>query len=701
MKRTQEVGKVMIERKNKTIIPFLVRLSFLLSSVPLLSIRFLKLHRFNIETSYRNEIAHYLEFQDDAQGNTTEVPATNLQVDDIPATERPLSTVPREFHQQALDLVETRRLLAREKILEARWGMRGIGYLYSQKKMILASYQDKPGHLIIQNVYRNPDGTCYPNHDDAPFYSIYVRIRGPEIFAGLATPVVDQFSKTECQRWEYRYPISKSGAYGIDIKLLYFNATSVYDYSLANGKKDAWFSSQPIENYTWLHEQYPFSFGFQGFKFYSPVEMCAEICARIPECQYWVTPPFDLPAPKRKDNGCQLFFLKKPRNLPTKSRFWRQRSSYPVYLETNNGSYAMEVPFAHGLKPFNQTYAYLGCGWSYWMSLENPCLDGDVDDSVPVYPSAAFTFYQNASDLLTTGSTSSESPEIKDLCLLHHEWPENHKGRWVRGAWPGGTCEGSFELKPSFENAFNVSPWTPSQPYCWHRDDFRRVGLRCFEMNCNLMDKSSRWISPLHNDSHWYGTWQHDNCDYVEFTDRDLQQCINERKIRRFGGSGASLYFFLRQYYFPRWRNLTMYDGSEPGIRVYFHSLRFPHLKGMTRDHFVQKLHSYNNTNEDEEHYWFNSVFMTSEREIGCRGNLQIKLTALAREVLEPKGWKMVNMLDLSKAFMFDTATQYDGLHVTGPPWKMLVTKFFHHVCTGTSVIGTSRRVGSPPDVLE
>jgi hypothetical protein len=32
-------------------------------------------------------------------------------------------------------------------------------------------------------------------------------------------------------------------------------------------------------------------------------------------------------------------------------------------------------------------------------------------------------------------------------------------------------------------------------------------------------------------------------------------------------------------------------------------------------------------------------------------------------------------------AFTYDSATQMDGMHIVGPPMKMIVTKLFHHVC--------------------
>ena len=47
-----------------------------------------------------------------------------------------------------------------------------------------------------------------------------------------------------------------------------------------------------------------------------------------------------------------------------------------------------------------------------------------------------------------------------------------------------------------------------------------------------------------------------------------------------------------------------------------------------------------------------------------------------------PKGHKMLNAFDMSAAFTYETATQFDGMHIVGPPMKMMITKLFHHICT-------------------
>ena len=50
-------------------------------------------------------------------------------------------------------------------------------------------------------------------------------------------------------------------------------------------------------------------------------------------------------------------------------------------------------------------------------------------------------------------------------------------------------------------------------------------------------------------------------------------------------------------------------------------------------------------------------------------------------DALVPKGYKMINGFDVTAAFTYDTAGQFDGMHIVGPPIRSIVTKFFHHLC--------------------
>ena len=44
----------------------------------------------------------------------------------------------------------------------------------------------------------------------------------------------------------------------------------------------------------------------------------------------------------------------------------------------------------------------------------------------------------------------------------------------------------------------------------------------------------------------------------------------------------------------------------------------------------------------------------------------------------------MIDTFNMSAAFAYDGAAQFDGLHMVGPTIKTLITKLFHHVCAET-----------------
>ena len=81
------------------------------------------------------------------------------------------------------------------------------------------------------------------------------------------------------------------------------------------------------------------------------------------------------------------------------------------------------------------------------------------------------------------------------------------------------------------------------------------------------------------------------------------------------------------------------------------------------------------------EYYVVNPFYWSSEREPHVHVGSAEKMAPLMEQILQPKGYKILNGLDLTKAFTFDTATQTDGLHIIGPPMKMLLTMVFHDLC--------------------
>lgn len=116
--------------------------------------------------------------------------------------------------------------------------------------------------------------------------------------------------------------------------------------------------------------------------------------------------------------------------------------------------------------------------------------------------------------------------------------------------------------------------------------------------------------------------------------------------------------------------------------KVMLDSLQMPHLIwGKNQEEYLSHLSSLPNVTEDVEHYFVTGFYYTSEREPHVQIDRSLAYSQMAWEILLPKGYKMLNAFDVTAAFSFDTAGQFDGLHILGPPIQTIVTKLFHHLC--------------------
>jgi hypothetical protein len=244
-----------------------------------------------------------------------------------------------------------------------------------------------------------------------------------------------------------------------------------------------------------------------------------------------------------------------------------------------------------------------------------------------------------------------------------------------------------MEEDPNNSQQFVIMKYDPLHPRCYHRDDLSIVGHTCIEMNCQFITENTKWTtSSLHLEKRWYGDYQQYQCRYQEYTDDELQICIDERKIHTIDGDGQSIWHYLRQYLYQRIQNLTMYnneklkDGVE--IRLSSLSLLHHHYAGLREAYESMPVIDTNHM----EFYWVNSIYLSSEREDEGRGPAQLMKSQIVQEILEPKHYRMINFYDMTKAFTYDTATQMDGMHIIGPPMKMVMTKLFHYMCYNTSI---------------
>ena len=637
-------------------------------------------------------------------------------------------------------------VLQRKRIYEAEnrtyaWPMRGIGYLYERHGVILAgrhvvstttgvrantrtntasdnnadhggnitntsSNDMKPMHLHSVHIYNTQNKIKNVNCSDIV---IWVRVNGPtEIFAGQAQAIhrtVAGNNGTTACHWEFDFDARMPGSYTIDAKLM------------------EWKPSVPrpiqcpvVTTNASIVEPFPVKKSFLGFKMYRPEEMCCEICSRLEgHCKAWATPIAAFPRGAIRSNkarrGCELYFADETSFgiIPTPGA---SSALSPMIDHLNQtGKAEFDIPVeqhskkAYGLPHHSPTSHFLGCGWSYWFTLDYPCLSGALDDSV-FFTNNIVTLTDtdvesednNASwkenevasagkDMAITTKDATVVVASPELCPIESESFGKHFGRWVRDPWPTEQeCPHPYSRVSDQNKYGNVAVIHGNDnPNCWRRDDLSVYDQTCHEINCELIKPWSKWVSSLHEEQQWYGHWKHDSgCAYSQYTDSELQQCIDRRKLHGFKVEGASIAGMITQYLVQRLENITLYDNSEgDGTKVTistFGLLHYCNVPDKVRSYFQDQAP---NITENEEFLWVSGYFLSSEREIVCTNSRMREYSVWGDELLTPKGYKMINAYDMTAAMTYDTAAQHDGMHIAGPPMRMILTKIFHYLCSG------------------
>ena len=589
-----------------------------------------------------------------------------------------------------------------------QWKLRGHGYLYTYQNVVLAA--EVPHHPVKgRNVVKiwNVNSHTSSTFNDCHLLTLWVRVNGPEIFAGVPQVAQSEHGQLACH-WQFEFDVQKEGSYKVDAKMLLWNGQAPVEFtSISNGPNGKPVSERNQCPDTIMDQDAPKgvlvdrnnSNGFIGFKFYSPLSGCCEICRRVEGCSYWMTPPTNIEASIAK-NGCELYYdktLVHPEDIPKSHMLAKAgRSQRRRRLAS--------APHASGSPASNNTEVaqFLGCGWSFHLSLDFPCLSGDLDDHIfMINHTFVIGDGTTGAEFITKDPTLISSPrrdnDILNLCGPEDEaFGKQHQasGRWVREQWPdNNVCPFPRKVDETFKSMFEITAFNGSHPHCWHRDDLSLPRKSCFEANCRLLPQTGKWeTSSLHQETQWMGTWRPHGCNYYEYSNDQLQQCISQRRIGSITTSGASIAAMLNQYLQVRMTGLKLVpspagDSESTGdtLSVVIDTLRWPHLLWHeSEDQWVDMLNSFPLVNATkEEHYWVSSFFVASEREPYVHVVRAERLAKHAQEILSPKGYKMINAFDLTAAFAYDTAGQGDGLHVVGPPMKAIIAKIFHHMCSG------------------
>ena len=621
----------------------------------------------------------------------------------------------------------------------SHWKLRGTGYLYDRQSLLLMA--TLPATNIAINGTSTP--TVVRIDDVMPFLdsdskhrklridyhtnyceklTVWVRVNGPEIFAGSAIAVIDDRNATSNKQqpschWEFTFDLRVPGTYEVDAKVLVWNGKAPLTILPKTNKKERGIRCQSfkggaesvINNTTNLRSD-----GFVGFKLYHAAQGCCEICSRTPGCLYWANPPKNLQNFSRGRNGCELFFDHNSDYIPGELASGILDSEIVDYLEhqrlrllrgkrTDENAedkkkkrrkrvgrvpkpVAMHGPRADQ-SPDDLPY-FVGCGWSYWFTLDFPCVSGDLDDRVFTRNNRrSFSVIQDRIE--TVPKTLIPQP----LCTTNDEVglanPSRRVGRYVRRPWPE-SCN-RFELENSAKPSFEITTFDPKRPHCWYRDNLENVGKLCIEIGCKFILEESQWFSSVHNETQFYGYWQRDDCDYLEFTTQELQECITERKISSIEVLGNSIAHFFNRYVEQRTRDIVFYSVDDESIEVYANTLSLLHISTNSKEDLVEYFQE---ADEDPRHenYFLGTFYQSSERDTYSFTDYQAFVHNVAEPILLEKNWTILDGYGPSAAFTFDTAAQNDGMHLIGPPMKTLITKFFHHMCYSNNVKSTSAR---------
>ena len=412
--------------------------------------------------------------------------SSNLRVDEHDSTPQHTSHSSEEVEEveeeniisgvsSALQFVTDREKAYEKENKSFSWPMRGIGFLYDRHDVVLL------GNLVIPQT-RSESNVVRIYNVKSPVacskIDIWVRVNGPEIFAGHANVInttsdqtanVNTHGSGKCY-WEFKFDTRKPGSYTIDAKVLVWNYAAVVD-------SDGPVTCKQSPNSS-LVDSFPINKSFIGFKVYHPEEMCCEVCSRLAgHCKAWSNPIPEFPDGEVFHRGCTLYFANSSDYAIPYFTMLATTFKDQVYKESDQ-----PAQVTYGLPHDQPTSYFIGCGWSYWFSLDFPCISGDLDDRV-YFTENEFVRATNEKDdspLSADAGTDSQSTTImrnepnlqsEAFCKIDSESLAEHKGRWVRKPWPTKK-ECPHPMEPDLEiEEFGIMKFEGNYPHCWHRDD--------------------------------------------------------------------------------------------------------------------------------------------------------------------------------------------------------------------------------------
>ena len=250
----------------------------------------------------------------------------------------------------------------------------------------------------------------------------------------------------------------------------------------------------------------------------------------------------------------------------------------------------------------------------------------------------------------------------------------NH-GRWV--LQPNLNC--SMELDHS-QSKFPMYVHKHTEPEdCWIHD--RLIGNSC-EHGCTRNPKSNLWKSNLTKEIFTY-VWKPYDCNLLLYTDEMLARCFQQNGYSKPTVIGDSVAEFFREYLNKRFDSIdTAIYGNKTVTLNNFQMMHMIWLKSYSEwDTLLQHRNDFT-LKKDAIGIWLNGPFLSSEREMHVTHGRMSKFVDMARPVLVNRyGWKEVDWRNVSMAVSYESATQYDGLHVVGSAMKTAFHLAMHALC--------------------
>jgi len=563
------------------------------------------------------------------------------------------------------------------------WGRRGVPYLWEKHRLFLEqSIEGTAGQwrVVVRNVV--PRAATAPCSCANLAITIWVRFRGQEIQAGIATQ--DPTGKCE---WVYRFPhMARSGKYSVDVKLI-----------SVNGEQDFEEKDCDIRQGQMVHRQHIPYRQVESLKFYAPDRSCCEICTRDEECGLWMSPGHN-------NSKCSLFrgdvTMAETKALGAELDDEGKRLLKEAGIDPMSFAYKSDsVMVGTSRRKPNEEYStdFIGCGWSFENNMDGPCVINGTDDEP-----------YRAAELLVTHEAAPLASEGDTLPYCDPSGPGIGQGRWAP-ADPGLNCSYSPRLEQGKKLLFMLASNQAQAEECWIHEQFAKIGENCHESGCRVFS-SSIWRSPLIKpkddelapESMFRYMWQPYTCRVRLYTKAELRTCMQDKYLYIDGDSIAD---FFGEYVLHRIQDLNAngagvnatgcLDRYAANYQKDCVPVKVPNRITADNLHMIHKIWAKNEkewvahiealpeATDKHRRVWLNGPLIVSEREVHVMYERLKRFTDLARPIFERKKWVELNWLNSSAALGYDSATQNDGLHIVGPPMKILFHQLMGHICGG------------------